>query len=29
MKKINPNLIIYDEKKGFKKSLEIKYEGEE
>lgn len=29
MKKIHPNLIIYDEKKGFKKSLEIKYEGEE
>ena len=27
MKKTHPNLIIYDEKKGFKKSLEIKYEG--
>ena len=29
MKKTHPNLIIYDEKKGFKKALEIKYEGEE
>lgn len=29
MKKAHPNLIIYDEKKGFKKALEIKYEGEE
>jgi hypothetical protein len=28
MKKTHPNLIIYDEKKGFKKALEIKYEGE-
>ena len=28
MKKTYPNLIIYDEKKGFKKALEIKYEGE-
>lgn len=28
MKKTHPNLIIYDEKKGFKKALEINYEGE-
>ena len=29
MKKAHPSLVIYDEKKGFKKALEIKYEGEE
>ncbi len=29
MKKTHPNLIIYDEKKGFKKALKVDYEGEE
>lgn len=29
MKKAHPSLIIYDEKKGFKKSLEIKYNKED
>ena len=29
MKKAHPRLTIYDEKNGFKKSLEIKYEGED
>ena len=29
MKKAHPSLVIYDEKKGFKKALEIKYAGEE
>lgn len=29
MKKAHPKLIIYDEKNGFKKALEIKYEGED
>ena len=28
MKKAHPRLVIYDEKNGFKKTLEIKYEGE-
>lgn len=26
MKKVHPTLVIYDEKNGFKKSLEIKNE---
>lgn len=29
MKKAHPRLTIYDEKNGFKKALEIKYEGED
>lgn len=29
MKKAHPKLTIYDEKNGFKKALEIKYEGED
>ncbi len=29
MKKAHPSLTIYDEKNGFKKALEIKYEGED
>lgn len=29
MKKAHPGLIIYDEKNGFRKTLEIKYEGED